>query len=102
MAKNFTIENSPLLKEDIQEAVDFYKKASGSHKLGKKLVSKTKEKALSLSSNALHYEIKYSNIRCARVKGFPYRLHFEVNEKENSVYITGLFSTLESPKTWKR
>lgn len=102
MAKKFKIDNSPFLTEDLQKAVDFYKRASGSHKLGKKLISKTKDKVLSLETNALHYEIKYRNIRCVKVKGFPYRIHFEVNEKENSVYINGLFSTSESPDTWEK
>lgn len=93
MAKNFKGEYSPLLKVDIQKAVNCYKKASESHKLEKKLVAKTKEKVFSHGSNTLYYEIKYGNLRCTSVKDFPYRIHFEVNEKENSVYISGLFST---------
>ena len=102
MAKKFKIDNSPFLAEDLQKAVNFYKRASGSHKLGRKIIAKTKEKILTLETNALHYEIKYSNIRCVKIKGFPYRIHFEVNEKDNTVYINGLFSTAESPNTWKR
>ena len=102
MARKFKVTNSPLLAEDLQRAINYYKRVSGNHKLGKRLVAITEDKTKSLCTNALHYEVKYNSIRCAKIDGFPYRIHFKVNEKENTVYVMGLFGTSESPETGKR
>lgn len=88
------IVNAPVINE-IQKAVDFYKEKQKS--LGPRFYNTTKKVLKSLEQDALLYQVKYKNIRCAKVKNFPYLIHYKVNEKENTVYVYALICTYKNP-----
>jgi hypothetical protein len=81
--------------DEIQEAVDYYKGKQES--LGAQFFSAAKKTLQSLENDALLYQEKYKDVRCIKVKKFPYLIHFKVNEKSNTVYIYALICTHKNP-----
>jgi hypothetical protein len=78
MPRRFEIRYNPQIYKDIQKAVDFYTEQTQSNKLGRQFIAQT-EKALSnLSRSALHYQIRYSDIRLIPIPSFPYCAHYRV------------------------
>ena len=102
MPRKFKVVISPLLTEDLQKIVNYYKEVTKNHKIGRKFLRETKRKILLLETNALQYEVKYHSVRCVKINSFPYRIHFIVDELEKSVYVMGVFGTSELPRNWER
>jgi len=85
MKYNFKLEFNPQIHTDIQHQVDYYKKETKSHVLGKRFAKTVKKEVLRLKKYALQYEVKYDDIRCLPIPKFPFRAHYSVNEKNNTV-----------------
>jgi hypothetical protein len=83
------------LVEDIQNAVDYYSNIN--ENLGKRFYKLVKGELNSLKKDALLYQIRYKNIRCLAVEKFPYLIHFNVNQKTNTVFVFALFCTYKNP-----
>lgn len=65
----FKIKYNPDFFTDIAQAVDWYnEKQSG---LGDRFFGNVKKQAAKLSSTALHFAIKYDDVRCMGIKNFP-------------------------------
>ena len=45
------------------------------------------------------YQIRYDNVRMRIVKGFPYVIHFVVDEKANSVFVYGIRNSSQYPSS---
>ena len=87
--------------DEIQEAVDYYKVKQKS--LGTRFYNSAKKLLKSLEQDALLYQVKYKDIRCAKVKKFPYLIHYNVNEKKNTVYVYALICTYKNPDgNWRK
>jgi toxin ParE1/3/4 len=54
----------------------------------------------SLQNSALHYSVRYDDIRCMPLKKFPYMVHFRVNIQEKTVKVESLFNTWLNPEKW--
>lgn len=91
----FKVIVNDVLADDIQEAVDYYKEKQKS--LATRFYYNSKKLLKSLEQDALLYQVKYKDIRCAKVKKFPYLIHYKVNEKENTVYVYALICTYKNP-----
>ena len=100
MKHNFKLEFNPQIQEDIQHQVDYYKKETKSHELVKRFAQTVKAEVLRLKKHALQYEVKYDNIRCLPIPKFPFRAHYSVNKKDNTVKVEAIISTSESPSKW--
>lgn len=74
----------------VQEAVDYYN--SKRPKQGNKFLNTLKIHFNILKSNPL-FEIRYGNVRCLPVKGYPYLIHFTVNETDKVVTIRAILHT---------
>jgi hypothetical protein len=44
-------------------------------------------------------QLRYDNVRCIPVKGFPFMLHFTVDEAKKSVNVQAVIHTSLNPKT---
>jgi hypothetical protein len=74
----FKVEHNPDFVNDITQDVDWYDgKQAG---LGDRFFNNVKKQTAKLSSAALHFAIKYDDIRCMCIEKFPYMVHFRVNE----------------------
>jgi toxin ParE1/3/4 len=67
---------------DIQKALNYYDKIDTS--IGDKF-QKNIDKAIRIIANSPFFQIRYSDVHCLLVQKFPYMIHFQVNEKKNSV-----------------
>ncbi|MGB1004645.1 MAG: hypothetical protein ACPGVC_10460 [Salibacteraceae bacterium] len=98
MSKTYKLIFNPQVYLDIQNQVDYYFDETKSHSLGKRFVNAVKLELLKLEQNALHYEIKYDDIRCLPIPKIPCRAHFRVIE--NIVWVEVIIGTKENPKKW--
>lgn len=55
MKHNFKLELNPQTQDDIQQQVDYYKKETKSHELGKRFAKTVKAEVLRLKEHALQY-----------------------------------------------
>jgi len=81
---------------DILDAVSWYEKhVSG---LGKELENCLDEGFNKISSNPLHYQKRYKNLRIHFIDKFPYGIHYLF--EENAIKVFGVFHTSRSPRNW--
>jgi hypothetical protein len=94
----FKVIYNPEFFNDIALAVDWCnnKKAG----LGDRLFNNVKKQTARLSTSALHFAIKYNNIRCLCIKKFPYVVHYQVDEQSKTVKVEALFHSGRNPKIW--
>lgn len=100
MPRNFTIRYNPQVYLDIQKAVDFYNKQTQNDKVGRRRVSNTKAGLNNLKQSALHYQVRYDNIRLLPIPSFPYRAHYRIDESSNTIFVEAIFHSSEDPKKW--
>ena len=81
--------------DDIQNAINFYN--SRKEGLGKQFFNTINRHFLVLRKNYLSFSIKYDNIRCMRVKKFPYMIHYRIIKTEHKINITAVFCTHSDP-----
>lgn len=98
--RNFNIVRHPKVKNDLQEAIDYYNnKQKG---LGDKFYFIAKKEMESLSKDAFFYEIRFEDARFLKIGKFPYIIYYYIAEEENTVYIDAVKCTFLNPeKHWK-
>lgn len=100
MPRSFTVLYNPQVYLDIQRAVDFYKEQTQSDRVGRRFVSNTKIALKKLKQTALHYQIRYDDIRLLPIPFFPFRAHYRVDEANKMVFVEAIFHTSEDPQKW--
>ncbi|MES2587798.1 MAG: type II toxin-antitoxin system RelE/ParE family toxin [Bacteroidota bacterium] len=88
---NFKIELSDSFADDVKEAIQYYNEKQKD--LGIRFYDNLKAKLKSLKKDAFLYQIKYDNFRCLKVAKFPYLIHYELNEKNNTVFVHAVICT---------
>jgi len=101
MAPNFKVRYHPRIYLDIQTAVDFYTEQTQSHELGKRFVDNVETGLAKLNQSALHYQVRYDDIRLLPIYSFPYHAHYRVDEENNIVYVEAIFHTRDNPEVWR-
>ena len=81
---------------DIQNTIDYYNTISTS--LAKKFHKAVNNAFTELKKNPF-YQVRYDNVRLRTVKGFPYVLHFVVDENPNIVFVFGVRNSSQNPDT---
>jgi hypothetical protein len=82
--------------DDLQLAVDFYN--SRKKGLGGRFFLSVKVQITQISSNAFSFQVRYSDIRCAPIKSFPYTIHYRVDSEKNTIEITAILCDYRDPK----
>ena len=80
---------------DVKEATKWYN--SQQKGLGKRFKEDIKNVIRAIISNPFHASVKYETIRTSTCKTFPYNVHYEVNEAENTVRIISIFHFSRRP-----
>jgi plasmid stabilization system protein ParE len=93
--KNFTIVFSPVAIDDAEETVDYYEKKQPG--LGKRFAAQLQVTLNAVKRNPFFATVRYDDIRCARIKKFPYMVHYHINEDEVLVTIIAVYSTYRDP-----
>lgn len=84
-------------ESDIQQAIDYYDKQQIG--LGEKFWLSIKKHVASISNNPF-FQIRYSKVRCLPIKGFPFMIHFLIDERTKMVYVISVFHTSQNPDKW--
>jgi hypothetical protein len=94
---NFLVIKHHDVNHDLQEIIDYYN--SKKAKLGNKFYAKAFKQMKQLSNDFLLYEEKYHNVRCVGIQGFPYLIHYTVNQNNKTVLINAIICTHQNPDT---
>lgn len=100
MSRNFIVRYNPRIYLDIQKAVDFYTEQTKSSVLGERFIDSVEKALQTLNQTALHYQIRYNNIRLLPIPNFPFRAHYWVDEEQNIVNVEAIFHTRANPDNW--
>jgi hypothetical protein len=95
--RNFSVIKHDEVNNDLQQIVDYYndKKA----KLGNEFYAVALKQMKRLNNDFFLYEVKYQNVRCVSVGGFPYQIHYTVNENEKTVLVNAIIGMSQDPDT---
>lgn len=93
--KNFTVTFSPLALDDIEQASDYYEQRQRG--LGKRFTAQLQLTFNAIKRNPFFASVRYDDIHCARVKKFPYLVHYHIHEPDNLVTIIAVYSTHRKP-----
>ncbi|MFA7445096.1 MAG: type II toxin-antitoxin system RelE/ParE family toxin [Flavobacteriaceae bacterium] len=85
-------------KQDIKDIVKWYN--SKKQGLGKEFYSEVKSKAKQLTTFPYSFQNRYSDVRTAVLKVFPYMLHYVVDFERKKVVILTVLHTSRNPKIW--
>jgi predicted metalloprotease len=85
--------------EDLQENINWY--IHMQEGLGSRFFKAVKEQFRRIQKNPYTVAVRYDDIRCAKVKKFPYLVHFEIFQDQNVIKIIAVFSTHRDPKVWE-
>jgi mRNA-degrading endonuclease RelE of RelBE toxin-antitoxin system len=95
---NYRVIYAPEVKTDLQESIDWYNdKLPG---LGARFFQNVKEQLDYIEKNPYAVAIRYDEIRCIKVKAFPYLIHFKVEKETNTIKIIAVFNTSRNPAIW--
>lgn len=83
---------------DINEITSWYNDRQTG--LGERFQKTVVHQINSLNKDPQIYAIRYKEIRCVRLKKFPYMLHFFINENTKTVEVLAVISTDRNPKIW--
>jgi len=92
----FKIVYNPEVFNDIQQAVDWYNRQQP--KLGIRFFSVLKKHLNSLENSAMHFAVRYDDVRCMPIKKFPYMIHYRIHNE--SVMVEAILSTHRNPEFW--
>ena len=98
MNRKFKVKYNPDFFDDLVQSVDWYNEQRSG--LGDRFFKSVKKQTAKLSTHALCFAVRYSDIRCMRIENFPYMVHYRVNEHTKTVNVEALFHTSRDPKIW--
>ena len=87
----------PEAELDIMESSKWYEEQRS--ELGHHFLDAVNEKISLIEKNPLHYQERYKQTRFALLKGFPYAIHFKL--EEGHIYVIAVLSTYRNPQIWK-
>lgn len=99
MLKKFVIDIEPEAFDDIQKAVDYYNQKQDG--LGKHFFNMVDQHFDFLKKNYTTCDVRYDNIRCMKVRKFPYAIHYQILEQQKTVSIKAVFCTYQNPEKWE-
>lgn len=92
--KAWTLYTSPRAISDIQKAIDYYNEQQRG--LGKKFYAAINRTAGALKRNP-NFQVRYDDVRCLLVKGFPYMLHYTIEKETRSIILYAVIHTSLNP-----
>ena len=84
---------------DIQEATNWYNEQVAG--LGSRFQKQVKKQINSLKVNAQNYSIRYNEVRCSKIKKFPFLVHFIIENSTRTVKVFAVIHTSRNPAIWE-
>jgi hypothetical protein len=85
--------------DDLQHNIDWYN--SKQPGLGKRFYQSVKIQFSRIKKTPFSIAIRYEDVRCATVKGFPFMIHFKIDPNSASIKVLAVFSTQRDPEVPK-
>jgi hypothetical protein len=86
-------------RSDIREAAKWYEKRVVG--LDTRFKENVKQQIGVLKINADGYSIRYKKMHCMPVQGFPFLIHFVINDSNTTVTVLAVIHTSRNPKIWE-
>lgn len=93
----FSVKYAPEALEEIQDAIDYYKKISD--RLGSRFRQNLLIAIKAAKLNPTYNSIRYGDVRFAVVKKFPYAVHYTIDHDNHIVKIQAVLSFSQNPDT---
>jgi len=97
---NLKIVHLPAVRDDILEAVEYYKNISP--ELAAQFLSRIREAKEYISHSPVGFQIKYKNVRTLMLKQFPYHIHFIVDNTHGLIVILAIIHASKNPKDYSK
>jgi hypothetical protein len=85
--------------QDLQQNINWYNERQTG--LGTLFFKAVKVQISRIKENPFGIAVRYKDIRCAKVKGFPYMIHFKIFSETNTIKVIAVFNTHRNPKIWR-
>jgi mRNA-degrading endonuclease RelE of RelBE toxin-antitoxin system len=95
---NYRVIYAPEVETELQESIDWY--YGKQHGLGARFLKNVKEQLDYIEKNPYGVAIRYDEIRCSKVKTFPYLIHFKIEEEIKTVKVIAVLNTNRNPAIW--
>ncbi|MDQ6902246.1 MAG: type II toxin-antitoxin system RelE/ParE family toxin [Bacteroidota bacterium] len=93
--KRVTVIFSSAAIDDVEQAVAYYEEKQVG--LGKRFAAHVQVALNSIKRNPHFASVCYDTIRCARIKKFPFLVHYHIDEDALIVSIIAVYSTYKKP-----
>ena len=92
---SYAFVNRPSVKNDIIDAVDYYKKINP--ELPKQFLLRIREAKIFIARSPLGFQIKYNYVRTLLLKQFPYHIHYLINDSKQQIIILAIIHAYKNP-----
>ena len=89
---------APEVETDLQEGIDWYNEKLSD--LGIRFFKEVKKQLDYVKKNPYAIAIRYDEIRCSKIKTFPYLIHFKIEEDIKTIKVIAIFNTSRNPTIW--
>src|SRR5271163_1912337 len=97
---SYELVNRPVVKEDVFNAVDYYKNIS--LPLAKQFLLRIREAKTFIVRSPLGFQVKYKNVRTLLLKQFPYHIHYIINDDKKQIIIIGVIHAYKNPQDYSK
>jgi len=85
--------------DDLQKDIDWYnQKQQG---LGSRFFKAVKKQISRIKKTPYSIAIRYDDVRCAKLKRFPFLVHYKIFQDLNIIKIIAVLSTHRNPIIWE-
>lgn len=82
--------------DDLQQNIDWYNEKQPG--LGALFYKSVKTQISRIKKTPYSIAIRYEDVRCATVKGFPFLVHFKIYPETDTIKVIAVFSTHRDPE----
>jgi hypothetical protein len=82
---SYSFVNRPVVKVDIIEATDHYKKINP--ELALQFLFRVREAKAYIARSPFGFQVKYNNVRTLLLRQFPYHIHYLIDEPKQVIVI---------------
>ena len=97
---NFVFVNRPFVRNDILEAVDYYRHINP--KLAKQFLKRIREAKAYIAKSPFGFQIKYKNVRTVLLEQFPYHIHYLIDEDRKRIVILAIIHAYRRPRDYSK
>ncbi len=88
----------PAARHEFEDAADWYEEHRAG--LGAEFTAEIDRAVNLASNNPGHFPLLHRNVRCVRVRRFPYSVFFRV--EEGHIVVLAVFHASRNPSAWRR